>query len=149
MDRLKFRIFHLLRKLYWFIVRPQTKGVKGVVVFKNKVLMLKRTLPNSKWVFPGGAIKLNESYPQALARKVAEDTGLEIEGIKDIGEFTTEILHRSETIYCFKAVTKNDQTNIEKSRIQEIKWFDIDAMPNPLSEVSQKVFDLYCLANKH
>jgi ADP-ribose pyrophosphatase YjhB (NUDIX family) len=139
-----YRLIHAVRKIYWFMVRPETHGVKCVIECGGKILMLRRTLGNAKWVFPGGAIKTDENMESAVTREVMEDVGLRLKDINLLGSFTQTILHRRETLHCFSAkVLSQSQVKIDEGRIKEAKWFLADCLPQPLTEVSQKVFDLY------
>ena len=105
---------HLLKRIYWFILRPKTKGVKCIILYKGKVLMIRKTLTNSKFVFPGGAVKDGESLEESVIREIEEDLGLKLKKVKPIGEFTSEIFYRTETIYCF--VSKLDSVNRSEER---------------------------------
>ncbi len=55
-------------------------GVGGVVVSSRGVLLVKRGRPPSRglWSIPGGAVEVGESLAAAVAREVAEETGLEV-----------------------------------------------------------------------
>jgi 8-oxo-dGTP diphosphatase len=56
--------------------------VKGVIVFKEKFLIVKRShedeIAPGTWEFPGGKIEFEEEIEPALIREVMEETGLEI-----------------------------------------------------------------------
>lgn len=66
--------------------------VKGIVVFENKVLLMKRVKPSTDglgyWELPGGGLEYGESPNQALIRELKEETGLDIEIIKPVYTFT-------------------------------------------------------------
>lgn len=66
--------------------------VKGIVVFQNKVLLMKRVKPSSDglgyWELPGGGLEYGETPNEALLRELKEETGLEIKIIKPIYTFT-------------------------------------------------------------
>jgi mutator protein MutT len=56
-------------------------GVGAVVVDGEKVLLVKRGHAPLKgeWSLPGGMVELGETLEGALAREVAEETGIEVE----------------------------------------------------------------------
>lgn len=66
--------------------------VKGIVVFQNKVLLMKRSRPSSDglgyWELPGGGLEYGETPNQALLRELKEETGLDSKIIKPIYTFT-------------------------------------------------------------
>ena len=142
MSEFSYKVNHRLRKIYWFIFRPKTTGVKCIIQNQDKILMIKRTLPNSKWVFPGGAIKRGEIFEKAIRREISEDLGITLINLKNIGNFVIKVHHRSESIYCFSAETQ-EESKRDETKLSEIKWFEADKLPNPLTPISQKVFDLY------
>ena len=56
--------------------------VKGIVVFKQKVLLMKRVRPSSDglgyWELPGGGLEYGETPHEALIRELKEETGLDL-----------------------------------------------------------------------
>ena len=58
-----------------------------VVVRADDVLMIHRT-DNDNWAFPGGALDLGESLPDAAVREVKEETGIDCELTGLIGIYT-------------------------------------------------------------
>lgn len=66
--------------------------VKGIVVFHDKILLMKRTRPSSDglgyWELPGGGLEYGETPNEALIRELYEETGLSIEIVKPAYTFT-------------------------------------------------------------
>lgn len=60
----------------------------AIIVDQGKVLMARRRAKEGElsWVFPGGAIEAGESPEQAAVREVAEETGLQVEAVKPLGD---------------------------------------------------------------
>lgn len=56
-------------------------AVAAVVFSGPKVLLIKRSQPPSEgeWSLPGGAIKLGETWKEALEREIQEETGVRID----------------------------------------------------------------------
>ena len=59
-------------------------GVGGIVVYENKVLLVRRgTEPlKGQWSIPGGLIDVGETMREAVMREVREETGLEVEPVE-------------------------------------------------------------------
>ena len=57
--------------------------VRGICEYNNKILLLKLRSISAhdacKWEIPGGKVKKNEFFDDALKREYLEETGLEIE----------------------------------------------------------------------
>ncbi|HXK35448.1 MAG TPA: NUDIX hydrolase [Candidatus Paceibacterota bacterium] len=143
MSQASYKLKHQLRKLYWFLLRPKTTGVKCIIKHQGRILMIKRTLPNSKWVFPGGAVMKGESFMDAAKREVKEDLGLTLNNVTELGNFTTKVHYRTETIYCFTGEVTDTNLSGDEVKLSEVKWFSPEELPHPLTPISQKVYDLY------
>ncbi len=65
---------------------------KGIVIYKHKILILKRVRASSDglgyWELPGGGLEYGESPEKALIREVKEETGLDIKVLKPVYTFT-------------------------------------------------------------
>ncbi len=64
-------------------------GVGGVVIHKNRALLIRRGGEPLKgeWSIPGGLIEVGESLSQALRRELKEETGLDVEPLAIIEVF--------------------------------------------------------------
>ena len=66
--------------------------VKGIVIYKDKVLILKRVKASSDglgyWELPGGGLEYGETPEKALKRELKEETGLDIKILKPVYTFT-------------------------------------------------------------
>lgn len=88
------------------------------------------------WYLLGGHIHMNEPYKEALKREIFEESGLLIK----VGEpvWIKETLDKPNLhhiiIYCDAKLTNPDKEliNKEPNKCEEIKWFLIDKLPNPL-----------------
>ena len=66
--------------------------VKAIVIYHQKILILKRVRPSSDglgyWELPGGGLEYGETPHEALIRELKEETGLDIKIIKPVYTFT-------------------------------------------------------------
>lgn len=66
--------------------------VKGIVVYDQKILIMKRVRPSSDglgyWELPGGGLEYGETPSEALIRELKEETHLDIKIIKPAYTFT-------------------------------------------------------------
>lgn len=55
----------------------------------GSILLVKRSTAPFKgyWALPGGKVNADESVEQAIVREVKEETGLDVEIVKKIGEY--------------------------------------------------------------
>ena len=115
---------------------------------KDEILLLKRTKKARNragmWMKPGGALEKGEYLNDMLAREMHEELGIEIE----VGDFisqTEEIFESQHWIALnFNArMIGGTLENKEPHKHDEIGWFSLDALPEPLAEnTRQPIEDL-------
>ena len=75
-------------KLYLKLLQTSTTSCGGVVIFRNKVLLLYKN-PHNKhagWVLPKGTLEPGETYKAAALREVKEESGVTAKVRKYIGK---------------------------------------------------------------
>ena len=108
--------------------------VVGVVQFKDKLLLLKRTperetSPN-KWNFVSGYLEPRETCEEAVIREIKEETGLD-GTVKKAGEaFTVEDPYGRWIIVPFLVSVESDQINLDKGEHSEFKWIKPEEIKN-------------------
>ncbi len=119
----------------------------GVMLFDDcgQVFLSKRS-QNSKnergcWEFPGGSVEFGERLRDAIKREVKEEFGVEIE-ITDQFPAADHIIPLEQQHWVattFLAKIKNGQIPriMEPHKCDGIGWFSLDALPSPLSIITQ------------
>lgn len=137
------KILFILYKIYWFIFRPSTFGVKCVIENNGEILMIQNSYGRKRWTFPGGKIEKGESKENAAKRESKEEVNIDILDIKFIGEFISTAESKKDTIYCFSAKSKDKNFNIETKEIMIASWISLENLPEPLAPITEKILDLY------
>ncbi len=144
MKRFLYKTLYPIARIYWFISRPKTVGVKCILKKDNSILMIRNAYTRiNQWTFPGGGVKKGESLEEAVVREILEEVGIDIYRPKKFGEFLTTQEHKRDTVHCFSVITDNQQIHIDKSEIQEARWFSLDAIPKSLSPSVIKILELF------
>ena len=118
---------------------PRPMVTVDAVVFgffgnKAKVLLIKRSNEPfiGKWALPGGFVGIDEELEDAIARELAEETGLcgvRLEQMHTFGGVGRDPRGRQITIV-FMGIAKKGQTGIKAGDdTAEARWFDIERLP--------------------
>ena len=105
----------------------------------NRILLIKRnTVPfKGYWALPGGRMDPGEVVEQTIVREVKEETGLEVIIAGKVGEYVEKgVKDDVEYEYyptCFLVKTVGGETKKQEIEIQEIKIFNLNALPTPLA----------------
>ena len=74
------KIAHWMRRLYYFIVRPITLGVRILLIDGDRVILVKHSYEPG-WFLPGGGVKRGETLEQAARRPQGGRSALQRCGI--------------------------------------------------------------------
>jgi 8-oxo-dGTP diphosphatase len=105
----------------------------------DKILLIKRnTRPFvGYWALPGGRMDPGENIEQTIVREVKEETGLDVEIVCKVGEYVEKgVKDDVEYEYyptCFVVKPVGGEIKKQDSEIQEIKFFSLTALPQPLA----------------
>jgi ADP-ribose pyrophosphatase YjhB (NUDIX family) len=102
---------------------------------RNQILLIKRRdVP--VWVLPGGGVDPGESYQSAAIRESQEETGLHVEIIKHVAEYTPlNNLAKLTNVYECQMIAGELTTG---SETKEIAFFPIENLPSKLFFLHKK-----------
>ncbi len=82
------RLLFLCYRVYCFIFRPVSTGVRVMMIEGDRVWLVKQTyMPG--WFMPGGGLERGESLEQAARREAYEETGAELGDVRLMGIYTS------------------------------------------------------------
>ena len=124
----------------------------GVIVQDNedRVLMIKRT-DNGKWGIPGGSLELGETFEDAAARELKEETGITADRLNLFRVYSGErmrfVYPNGDVVYNAVCIfqTKN-YTGIPKGdgiESSEVGFFPLENLPNPLHPPDEIILEEY------
>ncbi len=116
------------------------RTVTAIVEFPDKkILMVRRGTVVFKgyWALPGGRVDPVETVEQTVVREVREETGLDIEIVRKIGEYCEKgVQDGIEYDYqpaCFLVKPVGGNIRRQEKEIEEIKLFRLDEIPGELA----------------
>lgn len=118
-------ILYPLRVLYVRIFRPRELGVRCLIEYEGKVLLVRNTYGSMEWNMPGGSVDDGESLEKASRRETMEEVGLNLSNLEALG--------RRGTTYYFYGKADTYKLEIARAEIYDANWFDWGKLPRPLS----------------
>jgi len=125
-------VYNQGKKLYWYLWRPETIGVKCMVFNSAGQLLLVRVgYMHKSWVIPGGKVESGESFAEAAKRELYEEVGVAVEAVSPL--FTREHTkqYKKDIVHYFKAISDVADFTIDDEKIIDVGWFSLSALPEP------------------
>ncbi|MBV9918946.1 MAG: NUDIX domain-containing protein [Solirubrobacterales bacterium] len=116
-------------RVYWYLRRPATSGVKCVLRTEDRLLLVRHTYGRDDWDFPGGAMKSGEAPAHAARREIREELGVTIDDWRELGVVTGRADYRRDTLHCFQAPLVERQLALDGGEIAAAGWFERGALP--------------------
>ncbi len=111
----------------------------------GRILLIKRnTVPfKDYWALPGGRAESGETVEQTIIREVKEETGLDVEVVRKVGEYHEQgIQGGMEYDYypaCFLVKVVGGEMRKQQAEIQDIQLFSVKDVPENLAFVHNQM----------
>lgn len=124
-----YKIAHTLLSLYWKIFKPETFGVKVMILNnkKTKILLIKNSYGLvDYWQMVGGGYKpKKENSTNAVLREVREELGIEISEIYFLNMYENLSEGKKDKVNIYMTKISEDMEFKKSPEINEVKWFDL------------------------
>ncbi len=117
--------------------RPMVTADAAVFTFldgRPHLLLIRRKIDpyKGRWALPGGFVEIEEDLPDAVARELAEETGLtgvRLEQLRAFGRPGRDPRGRTITIAYFGIIEKGWDRIQAADDAERAQWFDIEDLP--------------------
>lgn len=110
-------------------------GVDGALINQASEILLVRRRDTGLWAMPGGAVEIGERPSIAVAREVAEETGLVMTPTRVVGVYDNWMDRREVAHHLYHIViagqASGGELHPQASEVLEVQWFLQEHLPNP------------------
>jgi 8-oxo-dGTP pyrophosphatase MutT (NUDIX family) len=138
-QRLGYRLAYNGLRVYWWLFRPRSSGVKCVLTHQDDVLLVRHTYGPRGWELPGGSRKRGEEAEVTATREMQEELGLLVDGWRPLGTIEVVIDHRHDSLYCFQAEVGSPALVIDPGELAAAEWFPKRSLPRPLGRYTKAI----------
>ena len=127
---------------YWTTYKSSVP-VSGAIMLnpaRDKVLLVKGYGHKASWTFPKGKVNEEEEEHNCAVREVLEETGYDISQLINQDVYLEKVI-RFKTVRMFLVAGVEEEFNFQprvRGEIQEIKWWNIDQLPQSLNDKQTK-----------
>ena len=120
----------------------RTLGVRGLVLDdQDRVALVLHTYID-QWFLPGGGVKRNEGYGQALMRELREEIGVSdvrVERVLGVYHNRQELKDDHVVVFVARTTMPGIEVRITDTfEIQQARWFALDELPEDLSPATAR-----------
>jgi ADP-ribose pyrophosphatase YjhB (NUDIX family) len=140
---LRHRLIGKAARLYWFVRRPRTLGVRAIVIDQVDRIALVRHTYADAWYLPGGGVKKGESCEAAVRRELREEIAIfdgRIERLLGIYHSRRESKDDHILVFVVRIVADGAAAlrGADAMEIEEAAWFALDDLPQDLSPATAR-----------
>ena len=141
--KLAFRVGYWGLRIWWFIARPQKRGVKCLLVRGHDVLLVRHTYGRaSEWDLPGGGVRRREQPHAAARREIREELGVDLPQWRFLGDLFARNDFKRDHLWCFSCELDGRGLEPDRGEIAEAQWFPRDRLPASTTSITTRVLAL-------
>ena len=137
LHRLALRAAHRLRHVWRRLAKPELRGVSVILRDpEGRVLFVRHAYGPPNWSLPGGGIARGEAPEAAARREMAEELGLTLGTISELGTIRETISGAPHTAYLFLAEI-GEAPMPDGREIVEVRFARPENPPKPVSGLAE------------
>ena len=143
-QRLGYRTAYAGLRVYWWLFRPTSSGVKCVITHRNDVLLVQHTYGPRDWELPGGSRKRGEDAEAAATREIREELGLTVDEWQSLGRVEVIVNRHLDRVHCFQAEVASagggsPELVLDLGELAAAQWFPKRDLPRPLGSYTRAI----------
>ena len=137
--RWAYQIGHVVRVVYWCLLRPRTHGVQLIIMNDSHVLLVRHTyMDRSAWGLPGGGIDRNEDALACARRELREELGVAGE-FREIGMINFAHDWHRDLVHVFLVENLSGDLQLNETELAEAQWFEASRLPEKLAKLAEHI----------
>lgn len=137
-----YKIANSIRRIYWYIFKPHTKGVKCLIERNGEYLLIQSSYSGKYWTLAGGGIKYRETAGYAVKREVKEELGIILDTVKEIGQYESTAEYKRDSIHLLYAQVSGKGFNQNMAEVSNAQWFSKESLPENRSRALKESLTL-------
>jgi 8-oxo-dGTP pyrophosphatase MutT (NUDIX family) len=121
----------------------------GVIIYKDKKVLLQKRSDNDLWAIHGGAVEIGETIDTALKRELMEEINIIPHKYTLYGIYSGDKMHNKypngDEVYYLNSIFFCEEFigNLKEDmdEVKELKWFNIDDLPENIIEVDKTILN--------
>ena len=139
LQRLGYRTAYAGLRVYWWVFRPRSSGVKCVLTNRDEVLLVRHTYGPRGWELPGGSRKRGEEAQVTATREIQEELGVSVDTWEALGRIEIVVDHQRHSLYCFQAEVGSPEFVMDRGELAAAEWFPKAELPRPLGRYTRAI----------
>lgn len=136
---------------------PLLQAAASIIIEnENGQVLLEKRTDNHQWGYAGGSIELGETVEEAAKRELFEEMGLVADEMElfyiNSGEETHYIYPKGDEVYNVEIIyicrKYHGTIKRQEEEVEELKFFDVDDIPEDISDPIRPVFREYIKMRK-
>jgi 8-oxo-dGTP pyrophosphatase MutT (NUDIX family) len=137
--RIVYRIAYVGLRIWWFVRRPHSAGVKCLFTQRDRVLLVRHTYGRREWNLPGGTVRRGEPPAATASREMHEELGVTVTTWRDMGRLAVTIDYRRDTMHLFHAELDGEPITVNPCEISAARWFSRGELPPDRSDFVDRI----------
>jgi ADP-ribose pyrophosphatase YjhB (NUDIX family) len=135
-----YNVIHFLRRILFRAFNIKTLGVRALILKDNQILLVRHTYLKG-WYLPGGGVNHSESPTQGIIREVREEVGgVVTEPVRLLAVYYNTKLGWDDYVLLYEVKLSSQQGQHDRE-IAEVRWFNIQQLPEDISPSTRKRID--------